>query len=110
MQAALWQITSSEAFALANYLEESWINLFVGDIDAGSRIAGLYTLVATCKARGINPFAYLADTIPRVRENLTRSCGARQRRHALSTAHSPRAPGATHSGETSIGAHQPAQR
>ena len=29
-------------------------------------IAGLYTLVATCEARGINPFAYLADVIPRV--------------------------------------------
>lgn len=44
--------------------------LFVGDVDAGSNIAGLYTLVATCEARGINPFAYLADVIPRVHEDL----------------------------------------
>ena len=34
--------------------------LFVGDVEAGASIAGLYTLVATCEARGINPFAYLA--------------------------------------------------
>jgi transposase len=40
--------------------------LFVGDVDAGTNIAGLYTLIATCEARGINPFAYLADIITRV--------------------------------------------
>lgn len=33
------------------------------------RIAGLYTLVATCEARGINPFAYLADVIPRAQDH-----------------------------------------
>jgi transposase len=43
--------------------------LFVGDVDAGSSIAGLYTLVATCEARSINPFAYLADVIPRVQDH-----------------------------------------
>ena len=43
--------------------------LFVGDVVAGSSIAGLYTLVATCEARGINPFAYLADVIPRVQDH-----------------------------------------
>ena len=43
--------------------------LFVGDIDAGTSIAGLYTLIATCEARGINPFAYLADVIPRVQDH-----------------------------------------
>jgi transposase len=43
--------------------------LFVGDVEAGSSIAGLYTLVATCEARGINPFAYLADVIPRVQDH-----------------------------------------
>jgi hypothetical protein len=31
--------------------------LFVGDVEAGGSIAGLYMLVATCEARGINPFA-----------------------------------------------------
>ena len=40
--------------------------LFVGDVDAGTNIAGLYTLIATCEARSINPFAYLADVITRV--------------------------------------------
>ena len=43
--------------------------LFVGDVEAGASIAGLYTLVATCEARGINPFAYLADIIPRVQDH-----------------------------------------
>jgi transposase len=43
--------------------------LFVGDVDAGTSIAGLYTLVATCEARGINPSAYLADVIPRVQDH-----------------------------------------
>lgn len=31
--------------------------LFVGDGDAATRIAGLYTIIATWQARGINPFA-----------------------------------------------------
>jgi transposase len=43
--------------------------LFVGDVEAGMSIAGLYTIVATCEARGINPFAYLADVIPRVQDH-----------------------------------------
>lgn len=42
--------------------------LFVGDVDSGTNIAGLYTLVATCEARGINPFAYLTDIIVRLRD------------------------------------------
>lgn len=40
--------------------------LFVGNVDAGENIAGLYSLVATCEARGINPYAYLADVLARV--------------------------------------------
>lgn len=43
--------------------------LFVGGKEAGASIAGLYTLVATCEARRINPFAYLADVIPRVQDH-----------------------------------------
>jgi hypothetical protein len=31
--------------------------------------SGLYTLVATCEARRINPFAYLTDVIPRVQDH-----------------------------------------
>jgi transposase len=33
--------------------------LFVHDVEHGESIAGLYSLVATCEARGINPFEYL---------------------------------------------------
>ena len=43
--------------------------LFVGDVDAGTSIAGLYTLVAVCEARGSKPFAYLADVIPSVQDH-----------------------------------------
>jgi transposase len=42
---------------------------FVGDVDAGTSIAGLYTIIATCEARGVNPFAYLADVIGRVQDH-----------------------------------------
>src|SRR5262245_41875892 len=38
--------------------------LFVGDVEAGASIAGL-----SCEAGGINPFAYLADVIPRVQDH-----------------------------------------
>jgi hypothetical protein len=44
-------------------------DIFVGDLDAGMSIAGLYTLVSTCEARALNPFAYLADVIPRVQDH-----------------------------------------
>ena len=40
--------------------------LFVGNVEAGKNIGGLYSLVATCEARGINPFEYLADVLARV--------------------------------------------
>jgi transposase len=43
--------------------------LFVGDVDAGTNIAGLYTLIATCEARHINPFEYLTDVIARVQDH-----------------------------------------
>ena len=43
--------------------------LFVRDVEAGMSIAGLYTLVATGEARGINPSAYLGDVIPRVQDH-----------------------------------------
>lgn len=47
--------------------------LFVGSVEAGENIAGLYSLVATCEARGINPFAYLADVLPRIGDHPARS-------------------------------------
>lgn len=40
--------------------------LFVGHEDAGSNIAGLYSLVSTCEAYGKNPIAYLTDVLTRV--------------------------------------------
>lgn len=40
--------------------------LFVGDEDAGKNIAGLYSLVATCEANGVDPLAYLTDVLGRL--------------------------------------------
>jgi transposase len=40
--------------------------LFVGHDEAGANIAGLYSLVATCQANGVNPEAYLGDVLLRV--------------------------------------------
>jgi len=40
--------------------------LFVGHEDAGANIAGLYSLVATCEANGVNPLAYLTDVLGRL--------------------------------------------
>ncbi len=55
-------------------------------------IAGLYTLVSTCEARGINPCAYLADVIPA--SKITRSVGSTSccpaRGRALAPTRSPR--------------------
>jgi transposase len=40
--------------------------LFVGHDEAGENLAGLYSLIATCEANGVNPVAYLADVLRRV--------------------------------------------
>lgn len=40
--------------------------LFVGHEDAGANIAGLYSLVSTCDANGVNPLAYLTDVLGRL--------------------------------------------
>jgi transposase len=40
--------------------------LFVGHEDAGDNIAALYTLVGTCEAHGVEPYAYLKDVLVRV--------------------------------------------
>ena len=42
--------------------------LFVGDVESGKSLAGVYSLVATCESRGINPFDYLADVLARVQD------------------------------------------
>jgi transposase len=43
--------------------------LFVGDVASGKSLAGLYSLVATCESRGINPFDYLGDVFARVQDH-----------------------------------------
>jgi transposase len=43
--------------------------LFVHDVERGANIAGLYSLVATCEARGINPLEYLTDVLARVQDH-----------------------------------------
>ena len=40
--------------------------MFVGHNAAGDNLAGLYSLVATCEANGVNPVAYLEDVLMRV--------------------------------------------
>jgi transposase len=40
--------------------------LFVGNDEAGINLAGLFSLLATCEANGINPEQYLADVLPRL--------------------------------------------
>jgi transposase len=42
--------------------------LFVHDCESGASLTGLYSLVATCEARGINPFEYLTDVLMRVQD------------------------------------------
>ena len=42
------------------------IFLFVGHLEAGENLAGLYSLVASCELNGINPVSYLADVLLRV--------------------------------------------
>lgn len=39
--------------------------LFVGSEQAGTNIAGLYALVATCEINGVNPVEYIADVLIR---------------------------------------------
>ena len=43
--------------------------MFVGSDEAGEHLAGLYSLVATCEANGINPQAYLADVLTRLQSH-----------------------------------------
>jgi transposase len=40
--------------------------LFVGSDEAGENLAGLYSLIATCEANGVNPVEYFADVLLRV--------------------------------------------
>ena len=44
--------------------KKNW--LFVGEADAGQRGAVIYTLVESCRRRGIDPFAYLRHVLTRL--------------------------------------------
>jgi transposase len=43
--------------------------LFVGTEVAGSNLAGLQTVIATCKLHGVNPYEYIRDVIIRVQSH-----------------------------------------
>jgi transposase len=44
--------------------KKNW--LFIGDADAGERGAILYTLIESCRRRGIDPYTYLKDVLTRL--------------------------------------------
>ena len=44
--------------------KKNW--LFIGDADAGERGAILYTIVESCRRRGLNPFDYLREVFTRL--------------------------------------------
>ena len=44
--------------------KKNW--LFIGAAEAGQRAAILYTIVQSCRSRGLNPMAYLRDVLTRL--------------------------------------------
>ena len=44
--------------------KKNW--LFVGEADAGERAAIIYTIIESCRRRGIDPYAYLKDVLTRL--------------------------------------------
>lgn len=44
--------------------KKNW--LFIGEADAGERGAILYTIIESCRRRGVEPFAYLKDVLTRL--------------------------------------------
>jgi hypothetical protein len=44
--------------------KKNW--LFIGDGEAGDRGAILYTVVESCRRRGIDPYEYLRDVLERI--------------------------------------------
>ena len=47
--------------------KKNW--LFFGDADAGQRSAIIYTIIKSCRRRGIDPHAYLRDVLTRITES-----------------------------------------
>jgi len=43
--------------------------LFTYDVETGANHAALYSILATCEANGVNPFHYLTDILPRVKDH-----------------------------------------
>jgi transposase len=73
--AALMRFLEDSRLALDNNASENALrkvalgrknHLFVGNDEAGENLAGLYSLLATCEANGVNPVEYLADVLVRV--------------------------------------------
>jgi hypothetical protein len=44
--------------------KKNW--LFIGEANAGDRGAILYTIIESCRRRGVEPFAYLKDVLTRL--------------------------------------------
>jgi hypothetical protein len=44
--------------------KKNW--LFVGEADAGQRSAIIYTVIETCRRRGLNPYQYLREVLSRL--------------------------------------------
>jgi transposase len=44
--------------------KKNW--LFIGEAEAGQRSAILYTIIESCRARGLDPWAYLRDVLTRL--------------------------------------------
>jgi len=49
---------------VAAHNKKNW--LFVGHPDAGQRSAIIYSIVVSCRRRGIDPMAYLRDVLSRL--------------------------------------------
>ncbi len=71
--------TVEKAIRLTAVGKKNW--LFVGDGEAGDRGAILYTVVESCRRRGINPYAYLREVLERIPAPRIRNW-TRLRRHA----------------------------
>lgn len=44
--------------------KKNW--LFIGDKDAGWRSAVIYSIITSCRSRGIDPHAYIKDVLTRL--------------------------------------------
>jgi hypothetical protein len=44
--------------------KKNW--LFIGAAEAGERSAIVYTVIESCRRRGLNPYAYLKDVLTRL--------------------------------------------